>query len=115
MTRWWLLLGAILSEVVGSLCLKGALDRPLLYIGVALGYLASLVLLTRVLRHGMPLGVAYGIWGALGVALTAVLSSALFGETLTPLMVAGLGLVVLGVLVVELGSQIAGRQGAEVA
>ena len=38
MTKWLLLAGAILSEVTGSLSLKGALDRPGLYVLVAAGY-----------------------------------------------------------------------------
>lgn len=101
--------GAIVTEVAGSLSLKAALDEPLFYIVVTVGYLAAFVLLTLVLRAGMPIGVAYGIWGALGVALTAALSAAIFGEPLTPLMVLGMALVIAGVLCVEVGSQRAER------
>ena len=105
MTKWLLLAGAILSEVTGSLSLKGALDRPGLYVLVAAGYIASFILLALVLRQGMALGVAYGIWGALGVATTAVMSSLIFDETLTALMGVGIVLIIAGVLTVELGSQ----------
>jgi small multidrug resistance pump len=101
---WVLLGGAIVTEVAGSLSLKGALEHPLLYSVVAIGYLAAFTLLTLVLRRGIPIGVAYGIWGALGVALTALLSAAIFGEPLTPVMLAGMGLVIAGVLCVEIGS-----------
>ena len=111
--KWLLLAGAILTEVTASLSLKGALDHPGLYALVAAGYLASFVFLGRVLRSGVPLGVAYGIWGALGVALTAVFSAIIFGERLTLLMGFGLVLLMAGVLVVELGSQAAGRGPAE--
>ncbi|MBJ7288859.1 SMR family transporter [Williamsia sp.] len=101
----WLFLGAaIVSEVTGSLALKAALDHPGWYALVVIGYLAAFVLLDRVLRRGLPLGVAYGIWGALGVALTAVMSSVLFGETVTVLMAVGMVLVIGGVLCIELGS-----------
>jgi small multidrug resistance pump len=76
-----ILLGAaIVTEVAGSLSLKGALEYPALYVVVVVGYLAAFVLLTLVLRAGMPVGVAYGIWGALGVALTALLSAVIFAE-----------------------------------
>ena len=105
MTKWLLLAGSILSEVTGSLSLKGALDRPGLYVLVAAGYIASFILLALVLRQGMALGVAYGIWGALGVATTAVMSSLIFDETLTALMGVGIVLIIAGVLTVELGSQ----------
>lgn len=113
MTKWLFLLGAIVSEVTGSLSLKGALDHPWLYVVVAIGYAASFVFLSGVLSRGMPLGVAYGIWGALGVATTAVLSALIFDEALTALMGAGLVLVIAGVLVVELGSQAAAQQHAQ--
>jgi len=109
MTTWLLLAAAIASEVTASLSLKGALDRPALYAVAAVGYLASFTLLTLVLRRGMALGVAYGIWGALGVAATAVTSSLLFDEALTALMGVGIGLIIAGVLTVELGSQRAHR------
>jgi small multidrug resistance pump len=102
--KWLLLGGAIVTEVAGSLSLKGALEYPALYVVVVVGYLAAFVLLTLVLRAGMPVGVAYGIWGALGVALTALLSAVIFGEPLTPLMIAGMVLVIVGVLCVEIGS-----------
>ncbi|WP_193106730.1 multidrug efflux SMR transporter [Brachybacterium sp. FME24] len=105
MTAWLLLIGAILAEVTATLSLRGALDHPALYAIVGIGYLLTFSLLIQVLRRGMGLGVAYGIWGASGVVLTAVLSAALFGEPLTPLKVAGIALVAAGVVVVELGSQ----------
>ena len=53
---------------------------------------------------GLALGVAYGIWAAAGVALTAVASRFLFAEPLTRRMLAGIGLIVVGVLLVELGA-----------
>lgn len=107
MTRWLLLAAAICSEVTGSLSLKGALDHPALYVVVAIGYLASFTLLALVLKQGMALGVAYGIWGAVGVALTAVMSALIFDEALTALMGVGIALIIAGVLTVELGSQAA--------
>ncbi|WP_309707848.1 SMR family transporter [Pseudolysinimonas sp.] len=114
MLKWLLLGGAIVAEVAGSLSLKGALEQPLLYVVVVVGYLAAFVLLALVLRAGIPVGVAYGIWGALGVALTALLSALIFGEPLTPLMIVGMALVIVGVLCVEIGSGHASRAKAEV-
>lgn len=101
---WLLLTGAILSEVAASLSLKGSETVPALYSIVALGYLAAFGFLTAVLKRGMALGVAYGIWGASGVALTAVLSTFLFGEAFTIAMGAGLLFIIAGVLLVETGS-----------
>jgi small multidrug resistance pump len=103
-TKWLLLATAIASEVSASLSLKAALDDPRFYVVVGLGYVTSFSLLAVVLRLGMPLGVAYGIWSALGVALTAVLSTLIFGEPFTGLMGVGLAVIIAGVLLVELGS-----------
>ncbi|MFE0349877.1 DMT family transporter [Streptomyces griseoluteus] len=55
-------------------------------------------------RRTGPRGVAYGIRGAAGVALTAVASRALFGEPLTRVTGAGICLIAVGVLCIELGA-----------
>lgn len=102
---WLLLAGAIGFEVFGTLSLRmlaGGQRRWLA--GVLCGYLIAFTLLSLTLSAGMPLGMAYGIWTAVGVALTAVLGRIVFGEPLTWLMVAGIGLIGAGVLLVELGA-----------
>ncbi len=104
MQTWLLLAGAIACEVTGSLSLRAAVDTPAWYVLVVAGYVSAFALLAGVLRRGMPLGVAYGIWGATGVALTAVLSAVIFGEPFTALMAVGIVLIIGGVLLVELGS-----------
>jgi small multidrug resistance pump len=104
-SRWTLLTAAIASEVTGSLSLKAALGHGGWYAVVAAGYVASFLFFAAGLRRGLPLGVAYGIWGASGVVLTAVMAFLLFGEPMTPLMALGIALVVAGVLAVELGSR----------
>lgn len=102
--KWLLLAGAIVSEVVTTLCLKAALENPLLFVVVGVGYVTAFALLGGVLRCGLALGVAYGIWGAMGVTLTALLAAVIFGEPLTLLMLAGMALAIGGVLCIELGS-----------
>lgn len=102
---WSFLAGAIVAEVTGSLALKAALDQPWLYALVAVGYLISFACLSRVLQEGLPLGIAYGIWGAAGVAFTAVLSTVLFGDPFTALLGVGIILVIAGVLCVEMGAR----------
>ena len=104
MRRWLLLLGAIATEVTGTLSLRAFQDHRGWLVMVIVGYVASFLLLARVLRLGMPIGVAYGIWGALGTAVTAVLGSAIFGDTFTAPVVAGIALIIGGVLLVEFGS-----------
>ena len=109
--KWLLLITAILTEVSATLSLRAALDHPAWYIVVVGGYLAAFTALSFVLREGMGLGVAYGIWGATGVVLTAVFATFLFGDPLTATMGVGIALVIGGVLCVELGSQVAADSG----
>ncbi|WP_425842964.1 DMT family transporter [Agrococcus sp. TSP3-2-1] len=115
MKRWLLLAAAIALEVTATLSLKAALDAPALYAAVAVGYCGAFACLGLALRAGMRLGVGYGIWGACGVVITAVASALLFGEALTPLMGAGIALIMGGVLLVEVGSQRAQRHAQEAA
>lgn len=102
---YWLMSGAVVAEVCATLSLKGALTNPWLYIVVVIGYVAAFTCLDATLRAGMPIGVAYGIWAALGVALTATLSFLIWNEPMTWPMVLGIGLIILGVLLIELGGK----------
>ena len=98
------LIGAIIFEITGTVSLRLAVENKHWYGGVVLCYLGSFALLSFTLAHGIPLGVAYGIWAAAGVALTAVISKFLFKEPLTWLMGLGIVLVIGGVLLIELGA-----------
>lgn len=96
---------AIVSEVAGTLSLRASsgLTRLPWAIATLTGYLVAFTLLARVLKMGMPVGVAYGVWAATGVALTAVAGRLLWSDPLTPSMVVGIILIGSGVLLVELG------------
>lgn len=102
---WLLLAGAIITEVTATLLLRVAsTGKRRWYVPVAVGYVLAFTLLTLTLDQGMSLGVAYGIWAAAGVALTAVGSRVFFKESITPVMMLGLGLIIGGVLLIELGA-----------
>lgn len=102
---WLLLAGAIVTEVAATLALRiASTGKRKWYAIVASGYFSAFVLLTLTLSEGMNLGVAYGIWAAVGVALTAIASRIIFKEPLTPIMVLGLALIMTGVLLIELGA-----------
>lgn len=118
MTAWLFLVGAILTEVTATLSLRAAVgggraERPggtrpdrrrWWYIVVAVGYVSAFSLLSLSLGAGMPLGIAYGVWAAAGVAITAVASALIFREPFTVLMATGIALIIGGVLLVELGA-----------
>ena len=107
MQKWVLLIAAIAVEVAATLSLRASQDHAAWLVVVVAGYVGSFILLTMVLRAGMPVGVAYGIWGASGTAATAVLAAAIYGDPFTWPIVAGIGLIIIGVLLVEFGSRTA--------
>jgi small multidrug resistance pump len=103
--EWVYLSGAIGIEIASTLALRvAAAGRRRWYVLVVSGYVASFLLLSLALGEGMGIGVAYGIWTAVGVALTAVLSKLLFDEPLTRMMSLGIALIAAGVVLLELGA-----------
>lgn len=105
MKKWMLLGGAIAAEVLGTMSLRATVDHAAWLPVVVIGYLAAFYLLGLTLRTGVPIGVVYGIWGASGVALTALLGAMLFAELLSVSAVAGITLIIIGVILVETGSR----------
>lgn len=103
MKRWLLVLGAVFAEVLGTMALRAATDQPFWTIGVVGGYVVAFTLLGFALGEGMPIGVAYGIWAAAGVALVAIFGAALFGETLSLPAILGIVTIMAGVYLVQAG------------
>ena len=101
---------AIALEVAGTslLQLSQQFTRPLPTIGMALCYLLSFYLLSISLKV-LPLGIAYAVWSAVGIVLVAVIGLVAFGQRLDLPAVIGLGLIVLGVVVVNLFSKTVGH------
>jgi small multidrug resistance pump len=103
----WLLLGtAILLEVGGTLALRQSdgMRKRLWALATVVTYVVSTVLLWLTLDAGMAVGIAYGIWAATGVALTALAGRLLFKDPLTPVMMLGITAIAGGVLLIELGA-----------
>lgn len=100
-----LLAGAIALEVTGTVALRlsEGFTRPVASTVVVCGYLGAVYLLARVLTAGIPLGVAYAIWAAAGVALVAVIGATFLDDSLTLVQVGGLVLVIAGVIALEAG------------
>ena len=96
------LAGAIICEVAGTAFLQKSAQftrfGPTAI--MALFYIASFYLLSIALRT-LPLGVAYAIWGGLGIVLTAVVSVVVFRQTLDGIAMLGIAMIVGGVVVVN--------------
>jgi small multidrug resistance pump len=103
---WLFLAGAILSEVVATTFLKlsEGFSKLVPSIIVVVGYVAAFAMLSQALTRGMAIGVAYGVWAAVGVALVAIVGAAFLGESMTWVQVGGIALVIAGVLALELGA-----------
>ena len=101
---WLALAGAILVEVFATLSMRASdgFRRRAWIAPVVICYLISFALLWLTLRLGMPVGIAYGMWTACGVALVAVAGRIFFSERLSPLMIAGIALIICGVLTIDL-------------
>ena len=97
----WLAL-AIGSEIVATVSLKlsDGFTRPLPVVAVVAGYGLSFYALSITLRT-IPLGVVYAIWSGVGTAAVVVIGLFLFNEVLNAVKVAGIGLIIAGVVVLN--------------
>ncbi|MDY0374283.1 MAG: multidrug efflux SMR transporter [Desulfobacterium sp.] len=104
------LLIAVIFEILATSALKAAADRTSLgpVLGVAFGYALSFYFLALVLRT-IPLGIAYAIWSGVGIVSLAAIGVVYYKESLDFAAVLGLGLIVAGILVVNLFSKTAGH------
>ena len=72
---WFWLALAIAAEVTAtiSLRLSEGFTKLLPSALVVVGYVVAFGALSQALVRGMPVGVAYGVWSAIGVALVALI------------------------------------------
>ena len=103
---WILLSLAIGAEVIGTSALKASAGFTRLWpsLVVVVSYAAAFYLLALTLR-AIPVGVAYAVWSGVGVVLIAVIGWLVFGQKLDTAGVLGMGLIVAGVLVLNLFSK----------
>lgn len=101
---------AIGLEVIGTSFLQKSeqFTKILPTIGMAVCYLGSFYLLSISLKV-LPLGIAYAIWSGVGIVLVALIGFFVFGQRLDLPAVVGLGLIVAGVIVVNLFSSTVGH------
>lgn len=105
-TTWLALLAAIAFEVVGTTLLQASqqFTRPWPTAGMALCYALAFYLLSIALKQ-VPVGLAYAIWSGLGVVAISVIGVVLFKQRLDVPAIAGLTMIVGGVVVINLFSK----------
>ncbi len=101
---------AILCEVIGTSFLKASEEFTRLWptVIMAASYGCAFYLLTIVMRS-IPVGVAYAVWSGLGVVLISVVGLVVFKQRLDLPAYIGLGLIVAGVVVVNVFSKTSGH------
>lgn len=102
MNTWVLLAIAIAAEVAGTMSLRASdgFKRVVPVVIVIVGYGVSFVLLAQVLKR-LPIGVVYAIWSAVGISAIAILGKVVWNDPLPPLAIAGLALIVIGIVVLK--------------
>ncbi|MET9092752.1 DMT family transporter [Streptomyces cyaneofuscatus] len=99
-----LLAAAIAAEVAGTTAMKYSEGFTRLWpsIGTAVGYLIAFTLLAQTLKT-LSVGTAYAIWAGVGTAAVALIGILFLGESSSPVKIVGVGLIVVGVVVLNLG------------
>ena len=105
---WLYLVVAILAEVMATTALKlsEGFTRPAPSLLVVLGYAGAFYFLSKVLKD-IPISVAYAIWSGAGIALVGVVGWVWLDQKLDLAGFLGMGLIVCGVLVINLFSKTA--------
>jgi small multidrug resistance pump len=99
----WLYLGAaIVAEVIATSVLKASegFTRLIPSLVVLIGYATAFYFLSLTLQT-MPLGIAYAVWSAVGIALVSVIGWFLYRQSLDAPAMIGIGLIVAGVVVIN--------------
>jgi len=107
MFKTYLILGlAIVAEVIATSSLKSSEGFTRLWPSVVtlLGYTIAIFMLSLTLKT-LPTGIAYAIWSGVGIVLVSAIGWFGYGQKLDTPAVIGLGLIIAGVIVVNVFSK----------
>ena len=101
---------AIVAEIIGTTALKASHQFTKLVpsIIVFIGYGAAFYLLSLVLKT-VPVGIAYAIWCGVGIVFITLIGIFFFKERIDIPAFIGIGLIVAGVLLINLLSKVSAR------
>lgn len=97
---------AIVGEVIGSNLLK--MSDGFVKIGWGITALCSYGLcfyFAALAMKGIKLNIAYATWCGAGIILTTIFAYFLFHETVTPLQLLGIALILIGVLIANFATK----------
>lgn len=101
---------AIAAEVIATTSMKAidGFNKPLPLLLVIGGYAIAFWMLILVVRT-IPVGIAYAIWAGLGIVLVSIAALVLYQQKLDLPAILGMGLIVSGVVVIQLFSHSTGH------
>lgn len=105
MFYWIVLALAIVAEIIGTLSMKWASLNEghggfiLMLVMISLSYIFLAFAVKKI-----ALGVAYALWEGIGILCITMFSVTLFDESLSPLKVAGLVTLILGIVLIKFGT-----------
>jgi len=107
---WTCLLIAIVAEVIATSALKASdgFSRLIPSAVTVVGYALAFYLLALALKT-IPVGIAYAVWSGVGIVAIAVIGYFFFGQALDAAAVIGIGLILAGVLVLNVFSATGGH------
>jgi multidrug transporter EmrE-like cation transporter len=110
MSAWLQLLLAIVAEVVATSALKASDGFTRLWpaVIVVVGYSVSFYCLSLVLKT-IPVGITYAVWSGLGIVLITLAAWWLYGQTIDTAGLVGMGLILAGVVVLNVFSASGGH------
>jgi small multidrug resistance pump len=99
MSPWLLLAIAIAFEVAGTVAVRESdgFTRPLPIAVIAVGYGVAFYLMALVTRH-LSISTVYAVWSGGGIALLTAIGFVAFDERISPLKLASLLLIGLGIV-----------------
>jgi small multidrug resistance pump len=107
----WLYLGiAIISEVFATSALKASEGFSRLWPSaiVVIGYASAFYFLSLTLRT-IPVGIAYAVWSGIGIILISFVGWIVYGQKLDCAALAGISLIIIGVIVLYVFSNSTGH------
>ena len=110
MNHWLALAIAICGEVIATTALKASNEftRLVPSIVVVLGYGTAFYFMAISMRV-LPIGIMYAIWSGLGIVLVSLIGWMVYKQTLDLPSIIGMGLIISGVIVINLFSKSVGH------
>ncbi|MBR7618626.1 EamA family transporter [Phenylobacterium sp. 20VBR1] len=99
---------AILCEVIATTALKASegFTRLIPSIITSVGYVVAFYCMSQSMKT-VPVGISYAIWSGIGIVLITLLAWVIFKQKLDLPAVIGMGMILAGVLVINLFSKAA--------